>query len=67
MPRSVIDAIRSGNWNYEPEVKSITEVPPTRALPGTEEKLAILSERLLNGLPLWHPDDRRHWDESDSD
>jgi hypothetical protein len=30
---------------------------PTRALPGTPEKIAVLAERLHLGLELWHPDD----------
>lgn len=30
---------------------------PTPALPGTPEKLAILSERVRLGQQLWHPDD----------
>lgn len=30
---------------------------PTDALPGTEEKVAILAERARLGLSLWHPQD----------
>jgi hypothetical protein len=32
---------------------------PTVALPGTEEKVAILAERARMGLSLWHPKDAR--------
>lgn len=30
----------------------------TEAMPGSPEKMAILSERIRNGLPLFHPQDR---------
>lgn len=30
---------------------------PTKAMPGSEEKLAVLRERVENGVPLWHPED----------
>ena len=32
---------------------------PTSALPGTEEKVAVLAERARLGLSLWHPHDAR--------
>lgn len=68
MPKSVLDAIASGVWNFEPEKISTHEFPSTEALPGTESKLEVLSERLRLGLPLWHPNDRRHYsDQTDSD
>lgn len=39
------------------------EPPPpaerTRALPGTEEKVAALARRVEAGEGLWHPDDGR--------
>ena len=38
----------------------------TEALPGTEEKLAILSARVARGLPLWHPRDRRTFDDTEA-
>jgi hypothetical protein len=30
---------------------------PTRALPGSPEKMAVLAERLENREELWHPED----------
>jgi hypothetical protein len=33
------------------------EGQPTRALPGSAEKVAILEERVLRGEALWHPQD----------
>ena len=32
---------------------------PTNALPGTEEKVAVLADRARLGLSLWHPLDSR--------
>lgn len=63
MPRSVLDAIRQGIWDYEPTDKEKVETPPTAALPGSPEKLDILAERLRRGLPLWHPADRQNYDD----
>ncbi len=58
MPRSVLEAIRNGEWNYEPELQASEGVEATRALPGTSEKLDVLADRLRQGMPLWHPRDR---------
>ena len=27
-------------------------------MPGTQEKLLVMAERIRSGLPLWHPADR---------
>ncbi len=35
--------------------KSSPAAQPTRALPGTPEKVAVLEERARLGLSLWHP------------
>src|SRR5205807_1227684 len=35
---------------------------PTRALPGTPEKVAVLMERARLGQALWHPQDATHHD-----
>ncbi len=59
MPKSVLDAIKMGEWDFEPEPVARTNYCPTDALPGSRDKLAILAQRLRQGLPLWHPDDRR--------
>lgn len=65
MPQSVLDAIRMGVWDYEPETRVEPEdYDSTQALPGTDEKLGVLAERLKMGLPLWHPSDRRSYDDS---
>ena len=64
MPSSVLDAIRLGIWDYEPERVESNRFDSTRALPGSQEKLNILARRLATGLPLWHPEDRRSYDDT---
>ena len=67
MPESVLEAIKQGIWDYEPDEAEFACHDPTKALPGTQEKLAILAERVQQGLPLWHPEDRRTYDETEDD
>ena len=66
MPRSLLEAIRQGDWNFEPSA-DLAAPPPnaTNAMPGTEEKLVVLAQRLAGGLPLWHPADRRSYNDAD--
>ena len=66
MPHSVLEAIEMGIWDYEPKKTSEKEYQKTRAMPGTEEKLHVLAERIRLGLPLWHPSDRLSYDEDES-
>jgi hypothetical protein len=63
-PNSVLDAIKMGIWDFEPDACKRSEFNATQALPGTAEKLTVLAKRLQLGLPLWHPDDRKTYDES---
>ena len=58
MPSSVFDAIKLGVWDFEPEESSARDFDATEALPGSQEKLDVLAERLAQGLPLWHASDR---------
>ena len=58
MSSSVIEAIRSGQWDFEPSETEKSEFFATDAIPGTPEKLKVLAERVRQGLPLWHPSDR---------
>ena len=76
MPRSLLEAIKQGDWNFEPSEAGATVqldgpkdgVPKaTTAMPGTAEKLGVLAERLQRGLPLWHPADRRSYNDADQD
>jgi hypothetical protein len=61
--RSVLEAIKLGEWNYEPASETAGQVQATGAMPGTVEKLDVLAERLRRGLPLWHPRDRMSYDD----
>ncbi len=65
MADSVLDAIRDGHWDYEPEPVSADRYESTLALPGTPDKVSRLAQRAQAGLPLWHPADRRSFDESE--
>lgn len=65
MSRSLLEAIKSGEWNFEPQSDSGKDASATTAMPGTTEKLDIMAERLRLGLPLWHPSDRRTYDDND--
>ena len=63
MPHSIIEAIKQGEWDYDPENDTREAFPATTAMPGSDEKLDILAARVLQGLPLWHPSDRRTYDD----
>ena len=65
MARSVLDAIKQGEWDFEPPGQQPGEIRATGAMPGTVEKLDVLAERLRLGLPLWHPRDRMSYDEDE--
>jgi hypothetical protein len=66
--RSLLEAIKQGDFNFEPQTSGAPgEMPATSALPGTAEKLDILAERMRQGLPLWHPSDRRSFDDTSKD
>jgi len=67
VPNSVLDAIKLGVWDFEPEDTEQTEYGHTKAMPGSDEKLDILANRVRQGLPLWHPSDRRTYDDNDKD
>ena len=63
MPSSVIEAIQLGIWDFEPEEKRDEDFDQTQALPGSQEKLDVLAERLEQGHPLWHPEDRHTYED----
>jgi hypothetical protein len=64
VPSSVIEAIKLGLWDYEPDTyrDEEDEFSATEALPGTDAKLEVLALRVESGLPLWHPSDRLTFD-----
>ncbi len=63
MTKSVLDAIREGNWDFEPPDVHHEHYAATHAIPGTREKLRVLAERANAGLPLWHARDRADYEE----
>lgn len=58
MPKSVLEAIKLGLWDFEPPEVEFSEFDASDAMPGTKEKLKTLAQRAQNGLPLWHVNDR---------
>ncbi len=63
MPKSVLEAIKMGYWEFEPQNVETNLFDSTDAMPGTDAKLSIMAERLEQGLPLWHDKDRSEVDE----
>ena len=63
MSKSVLDAIKEGIWDFEPQVVDDEQYDATRAIPGTREKLRVLADRVRAGLPLWHQRDRADYEE----
>jgi|GEM_PF-5917489 len=45
--------------DQEPIEVSDDQFQATEALPGSREKIVVLEQRIRQGLPLWHPADRR--------
>ena len=64
MRESVLNAVKAGDWDFEPKQAPTNEYDPTIAMPGTKEKLDVMAERISQGLPIWHPGDRTSYDES---
>ena len=64
---SVLEAIRAGIWDFEPTNSQQDDFEATQALPGSSEKLEVLTLRVAQGLPLWHPAARRTCDDSTAD
>jgi len=58
VPKSVLEAIKMGIWDFEPLEVENSEFDASDAMPGTKEKLRIMAERVRCGLPLWHEADR---------
>lgn len=65
MSQSILEAIREGDWSFEPEKVPEDRFDSTSALPGTDEKVNELAKRARSGLPLWHSADRRTFDQGD--
>ena len=62
MPKSVLEAIKLGLWDYEPPEIEEQRFAACDSMPGTYEKVEMLAARLRLGLPLWHSSDRSEFD-----
>jgi hypothetical protein len=62
VPKSVLEAIKLGLWDFEPSEAPPSEYEAADAMPGTKEKLLVMAERVRCGLPLWHQADREELD-----
>ena len=67
MPKSVLEAIKLGFWDFEPELMERGQYDATNELPGSNKKLDVLADRIATGEPLWHPSDRRDCEDIDID
>ena len=63
--KNILEAIKSGEWDFEPRSVEDSQFDPTGAMPGTEEKLSVLAARVQAGLPLWNGNDRTEYDDDD--
>ena len=64
MDKSVLDANPTVDCYDESDNRSASgEFAATNAEPGSREKLDILADRIRQGMPLWHPEDRHVEDE----
>jgi len=61
--KSVLEAIKQGEWDYEPDQVAESNYHATGAMPGTDAKLAIMAARVEAGLPIWHGCDRSDYDD----
>ncbi|MGA2068285.1 MAG: hypothetical protein ABSG86_25155 [Thermoguttaceae bacterium] len=58
MPKSILDAIKLGFWDFEPSELDFSQFDASDAMPGTDEKIRMMAERIRRGMPLWHAADR---------
>lgn len=63
MQHNVLNAIREGNWDFEPALEGGGAFDCTAAIPGSPEKIDILAARAELGLPLWHDEDRQDYED----
>jgi hypothetical protein len=61
--KNVLDAIKLGEWDFEPDAVDDSNFDPTGAMPGTNEKLSVIAARVEAGLPLWNCEDRTEYDD----
>ena len=52
MQVSVLEAIREGIWDYEPQDVRADQYSATRAMPGTRAQLDVLAMRAATGIAV---------------
>jgi len=63
--KSVLEAIKQGDWGYEPECIGEECFQSTHAMPGSNEKLSVMAARVEAGLPIWHGHDKTEYNDLD--
>lgn len=63
-PKSIFEALERAT-GFEPEEQTSLFFEPTNSPPGTFRKIQVMRERLESGDPLYHPEDRIHFDEDE--
>ena len=63
--RNVFNAILEFGHDEEFAPTVTDSFSPTGAPAGSAEKLEVMARRIREGLPLWHPDDRRRYQRPD--
>ena len=56
--RNVFEAILECGHDEDFIPAETQDFQPTDAAAGSRSKIEILAERVKNGVPLWHPEDR---------
>jgi hypothetical protein len=59
--RNVFEAIQKFGHDEDFAPHESDDFAATQAPAGSPEKLAVLAKRIEEGLPLWHPEDRRDY------
>lgn len=67
MPESIFDYLKRYEQGFEvdAEAEKSEDFRPTQDMPGTDAKIETMARRAFLGLPLWHPQDRRSYNDSD--
>ena len=60
MPKSVLEAIKLGFWDYEPPEVEFSQYDAADAMPGTGEKLRVMAHRLRLGAVVAQGRPRGH-------
>lgn len=59
--RNVFEAILEYGHDEDFVPYEGNEFQPTDAPAGSEEKIEALRQRVMSGMPLWHPEDRKDY------